>query len=127
MPLRSSLYLADTFPTVTDEEGEARPVLGFVQIGTDEDGKVVLHAEPGTPALPGMTTVKDGSVEAWTFATIPQLTKLRIMEAEWTIPGPGPRNEPGPIRVRGKVAALPGSATVSKTGLTPHLWYGEVE
>lgn len=126
--LRSSLYTADSFPTFTDEEGVKRPMAGFVQIGIDDAGQVVLHAQPGMRTPPGMTMVKDGRTAPWRFSMIPRLAQLRIMEAEWEEMKPNPRGGGSVLtKVRGKIADMPGSVTPSKTDLTPHLWYGEVE
>ena len=127
--MRASLYLADAFPTITDEEGIQHPVNGFIQVGTLPNGKLVLHAEPGQSPLDGMTTLKNGQQASWRWldlkADLPQVA-LRVLHDIWDS---GKTDEEGnPIIERGpssrRKAKSPAPVAIEQD-LPPHAWMGD--
>ena len=125
----SSLYITDTFPTVTGDDGIEQPIGGFVQVGTADDGRVILHAEPGRSPLPGMEALLSG--KGWKWIDLKEKFPEhadQVLQAVWDSGRKDEEGQPtferGPIS-RGKSRGrIPGAI---ETDLPPHAWLGEKE
>lgn len=117
----SSLYRAKEMPDAP----------GFVQVGVDAEGLLLLHAAPGQEPLEGMEVVKNGS---WTWDSLIDthpMDAIKVLRCQYEKPdfakGAAPVaaadiESPCGIAIAEEV---PADAVIVSDSIPPHFWAGD--
>lgn len=130
--MRSSLFSLPPDTPLSREgyplDAEGASIPGYVAVGRIPAGvrglpeRLVIHAAPGAPLLPGVIAVGvDGAEVDWTAAMLagavpedaPYVLEATYLDADG-------------VEVRCKMADLPADAIPLATQIVPHVWAGEV-